>query len=169
MGAVVVDLEVSRAVSNIRLAARFDKLIQHNEGSNKIAECCHQSPSEILRSFLEYNTTWTSYKNKIRKKLLGYRTYSRIAVFGAGQHTLSLFHLCPELKSSVSFFADNDPKKIGTEFCGKTVLSAADLLKKDIEAVLISSAHFESEIIRGIPEDLKELVPIFTIYNQEKI
>jgi SAM-dependent methyltransferase len=166
MGAVVVDLEVSRAVSNIRVAARFDQLITHNSGSDKIAECCHPSPSEILRSFLEYNATWTSYKNKIRKKLLGYRTYGRIAVFGAGQHTLSLFRLCPELKSSVSFFADNDPKKIGTKFCGKSILSSMDLLKEDIEAVLISSAHFESEIIRGLPENLKKLVPVFTIYNR---
>ncbi len=76
----------------------------------------------------------------------------RVAVYGAGLHSLQLAELVP-LAGSAACFLDGDPRKQGTLFCGLPVHAPEDLRRHQIGAVLLSTAAFIDEMaarVRGI-------------------
>ena len=79
----------------------------------------------------------------------------RIAVYGAGLHSLQLAELVP-LQDWVDFFVDGDRRKQGTRFCGLTVEPPEALRSRGAGAVLLSTGAFVEEManrVRGIAVD----------------
>jgi SAM-dependent methyltransferase len=81
------------------------------------------------------------------------RTWSkegrRIALYGAGGHTV---HLCGALPilPLVDCLIDGDPRKQGGQLLGLDVIAPTELEARGIDAVLISSQRFVSEISDGL-------------------
>ena len=79
----------------------------------------------------------------------------KIAVYGAGAHTTELASIF-DIRNYVTLYLDGDPRKSGTRFLGKPVISPIEIEKNGIDAVLISSGRFQDEMVAAISQyDLK--------------
>jgi len=110
--------------------------------------------SELMESIEHYKINKNLLENGIlqRFSLLTERWHkerTRLAIYGAGVHTLFLLNLL-DLSDLVVAIIDSDPKKIGTPFLGWNISSVAILEKGEIDAVIISSRAFQDEIYNKI-------------------
>jgi len=69
----------------------------------------------------------------------------RIAIYGAGAHSLQLLELLP-LQQAAFCFVDGDPRKAGTRFCDLPVHPPEALATLGVGAVLLSTAAFAAEM-----------------------
>ena len=137
-----------------------------------IASGCEQSiitphleqiPDDRLKSLESISNYYLAEQNlygkmleKLNKIFREWKSENlKIAVYGAGAHTIELASIF-DLQSYVMFYIDGDPRKHGTQFLGKTVISPAEVKKNNIDAVLISSGRFQSEMVAAISKyDIK--------------
>lgn len=88
----------------------------------------------------------------------------KIAIYGAGMHTLELMSLI-DLRTYSSVILDTDPKKIGTYFLDFIVHAPDDIDALEIDAVLVSSQRFQEEIRTAITETWGSRVEIAVCYD----
>lgn len=87
----------------------------------------------------------------------------RIALFGAGTHTVHLLTMIGQTVDLVGLI-DDDNDKIGQEFCGYTVYSLQQILEKGVDAVVISSYAYQDVMY----ERIKDLVPeVYKLYSEK--
>lgn len=94
------------------------------------------------------------------------RAGRRLALFGAGPHTMYLLE-CLGLSDSIwSVAFDNNPNKSGKRIRGVVIARPTAEAFKAVDAVLISSAEYEGEMV----EQIQELAPdleIITVYREK--
>lgn len=73
----------------------------------------------------------------------------RVAIYGAGLHSLQLAELV-SLQDNAVCFLDGDPRKHGTQFCGLPVHAPEALPGLEIGAVLLSTAAFAEEMLARV-------------------
>jgi len=83
---------------------------------------------------------------KFSKKRLKIKS---VILFGAGWHTLQLYDLV-NFSMHVKYYFDSDKRKQGTHFLNKLVLDPTQILKSDIEVVIISSGDYQDEMYESI-------------------
>lgn len=70
---------------------------------------------------------------------------SRVAIYGAGIHTRFLLSLI-DFNDSITCILDGDPKKIGTRFLSWEVHGPEMIKEMGLDAIVISSKHYQEEI-----------------------
>jgi|GEM_PF-4499817 len=94
---------------------------------------------------------------------------SRVAIYGAGVHTLFLLGLC-DISSAVTCILDSDPSKWGMDYNGWTVYGPDDIERLNLDVIIISSKDYEWEIYNSIRNCEEKGVQIIRFYtnNAEK-
>lgn len=92
--------------------------------------------------------------------------YGKIGVFGAGWHTLQLYDLV-NFNDHVKCFFDSDPKKQGTYFLNKLVMSPNKIPETNVEIVIISSGDYQREMYNSI-KLYKDSVKIIKLYPEDE-
>lgn len=88
-----------------------------------------------------------------------------IAIYGAGVHTVELMiHF--DLRSVSSILIDGDPKKQGTVFLGLPVHAPEEIIGLGVDAILVSSNRFQSEIVRKIRQVAGDNVEVELCYDE---
>jgi len=95
-----------------------------------------------------------------------YKSGKTIIVFGTASTAEKHCNILDDLDIKVSFFADNDKKKQGTIFRGKSVISAESLLEMSNYIVLVCSGY-GAEIMDGLAKlGIKE---VHTLHNPARM
>jgi len=129
-----------------------------------------EDPVRIRQILDEYKNQNTALKNRIEEKL---RTElapvqhrgGNIAIYGAGFHNYFLFKLF-DLQTMVSVFIDSDPDKWGQMFMGKEIIPPDHIDGLEVDAILISSHHFEDEISQTISRVNTGNIPVVKLYQE---
>ena len=69
-----------------------------------------------------------------------------IAVYGAGAHTIELASIF-NIRKYVKFYIDGDPRKNGSDFLGRQIIAPSEIKENNVDAVLISSGRFQTEMM----------------------
>jgi len=69
-----------------------------------------------------------------------------IAVYGAGAHTIELASIF-NIRKYVKFYIDGDPRKKGSDFLGRQIIAPSEIKENNVDAVLISSGRFQTEMM----------------------
>lgn len=89
----------------------------------------------------------------------------KIAIYGAGFHNYFLYNLF-SFEDCVDCFIDSDPKKWTKKFMGLDIKSPTVISELEVEAIVISSHHFENEIFDTIMEYNSRKIPVLKLYNE---
>lgn len=102
---------------------------------------------------------YVSRRNKENKK---------VAINGAGLHTRYLMNLF-DLSEYVTAIIDSDPSKQSKKYLRWTIYGEDELLNGEIDAVIVSSKAFESEIFKKIEKySVNPGIEIVSCYGSEK-
>jgi 2-polyprenyl-3-methyl-5-hydroxy-6-metoxy-1,4-benzoquinol methylase len=109
-------------------------------------------------------------KDTIRKRLDAHlspikRRNGKIAIYGAGFHNYFLFKLY-EFTGMVLFFIDSDPLKWQKYFMGIKIISPEEIRELSVDAIVISSHHFENEIFETISLYNDNKIPVVKLYDE---
>lgn len=130
-----------------------------------------EDPSRVQQIIGDFRTANESLQETIREKLKSAlapieKEGGRIAVYGAGFHNYFLFNLYP-FEDLVAMFIDGDQNKWGQELRGKPIVSPQEIATLPVQAILISSHHFENEIFDTIARFNQAQLPVFKLYEEE--
>lgn len=89
---------------------------------------------------------------------------SRVAIYGAGVHTLFLFEII-NLKECIACFIDSDPKKKKTTFVDWKVYGPESIDKLKLDAIIISSKSYEDEIFHAISHYQDKGIDVIKCYS----
>jgi 2-polyprenyl-3-methyl-5-hydroxy-6-metoxy-1,4-benzoquinol methylase len=143
--------------SRIRICARKSNSELHHNKFNIASSWLDGGKYEyeqMIKNINTYKNTKHIVEKALKKRLSGYiqkwdRQKSRLAIYGAGNHTRYLLNLF-DLTKNVVAILDSDPGKYGKNFLRWQISNATLLEKGRIDAVIISSKAFEDEIYRRI-------------------
>lgn len=139
---LIIDNDCS--VSSLRIIAKKDNQLK---GTSPKFDC-----SKIINVINRYKLERSNFEKLIKEKLkfIFDKTYhNKIAVYGAGNHTIQLLNIANFLNNILCFF-DSDIYKQGTHFLGKPVLSPDQLEFLDIKVVILSSGDYQDEMYKRI-------------------
>lgn len=110
---------------------------------------------------------YTAIQLYIRNRIWKESKDSRIAIWGAGEHTLELFKLIED-KISVVAIVDTSSQKIGTEIKGIRVNSPEFLQTFKVDKVVISSFSHRHEIRSRLLNEFEniEIIDLYDIYDR---
>lgn len=94
-----------------------------------------------------------------------YRMRKRLAIFGAGPHTMDLLEWLSLPTTFWTVILDNNPAKQGKRLCGIPVDLPTSEQLSALDVILVSSAAFEGEIVEQLKEIAPKKVEILTIYS----
>ncbi len=89
---------------------------------------------------------------------------SRIAIWGAGEHTTSLLNDFNLSNCDIRFIIDSNKYLWGSEIYGYKVVSPGDIPGSDIDEIIISSGGYEKEIHAQI-KNIAEKMVVQTLYE----
>ncbi len=89
----------------------------------------------------------------------------KVGIFGASGHTVFLIKNVDFPLDNISFFYDNDNKKIGKKLFGKIIKHPSDIPYDNVDEILISSKAFENEIFDSIKNFENNGLKIRKLYN----
>lgn len=123
----------------------------------------------VLRIFHEYKRN----KQRIEREFVSRiqplyeewkKNKSRVAIYGAGGHTLHLLKLI-DISDGVCCVIDTDPKKRGDNFLGWSIYNPDQIKALELDVILISSFSFEDEIYERIKGYQDKGTSILRIYS----
>ncbi len=105
-------------------------------------------PEETRASMTAHHRRLAALGERVRSTIEGWRREGhRIAIYGAGYHTLGLIDLCDLAPTDIEGLIDDDPEKHGTRLAGLPVFGPECLRNGTIDAVLVSSLAAEDAIL----------------------
>lgn len=132
----------------------------------------------------KFNKTLKYYfRSKVQRLLLNELKHERVAIWGAGGFTLSLFSNINQIPECIVSVIDNDPNKTDTYFITIPVRNKSSLLEDQITTIVLSTESsnriIKEQIENEFPNLFKIIDPIEklsfiniveepNIYNQEK-
>lgn len=162
-GFEIVAVDENMSTANVRVVAR------KSEAPPPAVQASEYS--ELLRAVEAYKRKKDAFRARIRGLLspvINPAAAGRVAVYGAGSHTVELLKIVDFL-NSVSCFIDSDSEKQGTIFLGKPVLSP-DALPANISLLLISSGDYQDEMYARIEHYERERgVLIIKLYPEHTL
>ncbi len=124
-------------------------------------------PDRLWRQFRTSEETFLrTYLDPAKARLdAAARQGRRLALFGAGPHTVDVLdRLAPSRYSWVVIF-DNHPAKAGKRLCGIPIAKPTADSVKAVDTVFVSSLEYEREMIdqlEALGGDRLEIVPLYT-------
>lgn len=165
-GFEVVSIDENVSVPNLRVAAR--------KGESK---GLHYSFPDDGKQLLEA-IQWYEDKKKTLEQSLHARLSSRVrkwrreqkkvALYGAGIHTLFLLNLV-DFDDCIVCLLDSDPAKIGTRFIDWEVYGPESIRQLGLNAIVISSRDYQEEIYRRIQHRAQEGIEIVRCYSKNQL
>lgn len=154
-----------------RATAEFQSLLCAAEKCDLVPVQAKEDPQRVHQILADYKTGNEALKDGIREKLQTalapiLARNGKIAVYGAGFHNYFLFKLF-EFEAWVSVFIDSDPDKWGQKLMGKTIIPPQEIDGLAVDAVLISSHHFENEIFNTISRYNSTKLPVIKLYDEQ--
>ena len=143
-GFKVIEIDDNISIPNLRIVAKRD--YQLNDTPPK------SDYSKIIDVVNGYKLRRTAFENQIKEKLkfvFDKKYHNKIAVYGAGNHTIQLLNI-DNFLNNISCFLDSDTHKQGTHFLGKPVLAPDQLEFLDIKVVVLSSGDYQDEMYKRI-------------------
>lgn len=155
-------IEYDRSVKDARLRGAAFKARSEQNSTDFTSD-----RSKIIGLFEHYSRDRNNLIDKIQRRLENALSgKNKIAIYGAGIHTRYLVDHYPNLIKKLIIFIDSDPKKIGTFFLGIEIVSLETALQHNLDAIIISSHAFESEILDSVmPVAEKYQCRVFTLYS----
>ena len=89
----------------------------------------------------------------------------KIAIYGAGVHTNFLLETF-DIEQIVSCYIDSDIKKLGTIFRNKIIYTPTEIPNLEVNAILISSHDYESEIFETVKKHNKNKLLVLKCYTK---
>ncbi len=92
------------------------------------------------------------------------RAGKRLALFGAGPHTVDLLHRLEPVTYPWMMAFDNHPGKTGKLLCGIPIVAPTREAFDSVDTVLVSSLEFEREMVgqmRAIAGERLEIIPLY--------
>lgn len=87
----------------------------------------------------------------------------KICIYGAGDHTVSLFEYTCALESNITHVVDIG--KVGEKFYGYLIKHPESIKSMNVDCIIISSFRFQEEIFNYLVNDLKYKGRIMKIYK----
>lgn len=101
---------------------------------------------------------WTeAHKDTVFEMLEKIEDGSKVIMFttgGIGEKCMRAYFSKPDRGFSILCFADNDKRKHGKTFCGKTTISADELKDKEYDYIVIATTRYYKEVYLQLTEDL---------------
>jgi len=160
-GLSIVEYHTYVSVSNLRCVAKkvndfIDKEVFDDREELLIALQKYKREREVFIEKLRRKIDPIIHEWKIANK--------RIAIYGAGIHTRFLLNIF-DLGDLVCCLIDSDSKKWTNKFKDWNIYSPTQIPNLKIDAILISSHDFESEIYETIEANNFNSIPVFTCYR----
>lgn len=93
--------------------------------------------------------------------------YSRVLIYGAGEHTECLLKLLNLEKVNIVGVIDKDEKKHGKNIFGFNIYSKESIRDLDADVILISSHAYEDEIYNELSAEFKD-IQIYPLYKKNE-
>ena len=128
---------------------------------------------KIKKNYLSIINLYKKQKKQIQDKFLKkliplikkwQKTQARLAIYGAGGHTFYLLNLI-KINNLVHCLIDTDPAKHGKIFLKWQIYRPEDILSLNLDAIIISSERFETEIYESIKHLEKTGLKIIKCYS----
>ncbi len=126
----------------------------------------YQTVRKTLTSSLKkYEQTNINVKNKMLGYIQDWQTKNTpVAIWGAGEHTLSIFSKFDLSKCNIQFLIDSNSLLWGTKFNGYPVVSPNEIKNGTIDELLISSQPYELEI-KNNARKINPAIKVCTLYS----
>lgn len=117
-------------------------------------------------NLLRINSTLNTILSPIKAHLNKCREENKkIALFGAGPHTMEVMAMIEDLKIDWILIFDNNPHKHGKKMRNIPIVKPTKETMKQVDSILVSSADFEREMVEQI-KTLSPSMDIIKIYHQ---
>jgi SAM-dependent methyltransferase len=125
-----------------------------------------QQPDEVWRIFMANEArVLREYLEPAKAKLdAASAAGKRLAIFGAGPHTVDVLGRLEPVKYPWIVAFDNHPGKAGKSICGIPIVAPSPEAFAGVDTVLVSSHEFEPEMIeqmRRIAGERLEIIPLY--------
>ncbi|GAF82361.1 unnamed protein product [marine sediment metagenome] len=126
----------------------------------------------VMRVINDYQKALLSFQERVVKPLereieSWIKKKRRVAIFGAGPHTMTLFEIEGIRKVNCVAIFDNNPRKWGLDIYGIPVHGPGDVASIGPDVVLISSREREDEIFAKIADWKSCGIDVVRIYQRE--
>ncbi|MCD6472788.1 methyltransferase domain-containing protein [Candidatus Aerophobetes bacterium] len=146
-GFKIIAIDNATSIPNLRIIARKGRRIVKNIPPKS-------DYLKIIDVVNEYKLKRTAFENEIKERLKNVfdgNCHNKIAVYGAGNHTIQLLNTINFLnKNNILCFLDSNIHKQGNQFLGKPVLAPEQLEFLDVGIVVISSGCYQDEMYKRI-------------------
>ena len=124
---------------------------------------------EMLRNIHRYRQEKRALEKAFISRITQYfekweKLHSRVAVYGAGGHTLHVLKLV-DISDFVCCLLDSDQKKHGKKYMRWRIYGPTDIESLNLDAILISSQKFEDEIYESIKHYKAKGLDIIKCYS----
>lgn len=159
------------SIPNLRIIAKRKRNSRKKTADKE--KISKSSYTKVIEVFNIYKKERGAFELEIKKKLEQYshpNCHDKIAVYGAGNHTIQLLNII-DITKNISCFIDSDKNKQGTQFLGKNVHLPEDLENLDINIVILSSGSFQGEMYKRIEkfEKTRDNFKIIKLYPEGTI
>jgi len=165
----VHDLETEHwertSIDNLRVVA-----VKRSAGATpRIAD----DRQDVRRAITAYAHERARFESRLRERLAPRieewaRQGTRVAIYGAGEHTRYLMELLP-LDTLVAWILDSDPQKHGSHFLGRPVHAPEDAPRLGAGAVVVSSRPYQEEMVRRMePVAARYGIEVLRCYSLEE-
>lgn len=141
---------------DLRLLSKFYEQLQDEE-SRKLFSVKwemlfgNKKYSDFMNTLLEFNYQWKISAYDDFRENVGNK---KLVIFGAGTDGRMTYDVLTKNGISVYAFCDNDETKWGNDFCGRTVLSPADVKEQGEDYfVVIASHNHAGELLYDLTSD----------------
>lgn len=163
-GFKIINIDNNCSFSSLRVIAKKDNQLKGTSTKSDF--------SKMINVVNRYKLERSKFLNLIKEKLKIFfdKTYhNKIAVYGAGNHTIQLLEISNFL-DNISCFLDSATNKQGTRFLGKPVLSPDRLEFLDIKVAILSSGDYQDEMYKRIKKfEERGKVKIVKLYPEGTI
>jgi predicted transcriptional regulator len=164
------DLSVAMVNNYMKELCSTGLLEYHRRSSKSISYHLTPSGKEQLQTIQEeliqeMVSVFAEAKERIRERILASAQgkLQRVVLFGSGHLAELAFHALELAKVSVMGICDDDPERIGQEWCGRQVISPSQIRYMAPDAVVVANREKTSEICESLGHILDSGIQILRL------
>jgi DNA-binding MarR family transcriptional regulator len=130
-------------------------------------QCLETLQSELIKEMVEM---FVEAKEQIRARILSQAHFSlqRVVIFGCGHLAQLVFHAFETTGVRILGVCDDNIETIGSNLCGREVLSPSQIRFLAPEAVIVADIERTEEICRSLDSLLRRGITIFRLDGKEE-
>jgi hypothetical protein len=91
--------------------------------------------------------------------------WNRVAIYGAGRHTRNVIEAIADSPVDIQIIIEDNPAKFGSKFCGFPLVSRAQALTHNVQAVVLSSYTTEGAMWDSCGDFFARDIPVLRLYQ----